>query len=192
MDIKGIDCATAHELLSARLDGEASPLEAAAVGRHLATCPDCAVLAGELDRVHRAVRLRPADEVPDLSASILRRVSPPAPSPAVAAARPALALLAAGQLVLTLLTLGHGHSAHDTASWELALAVAFAWAAVRPTQAARLAPVIGVVAIVQLANAVIDVTNHAAGGVGHHLVAAAGWYLLEQLRGGHRLARAMA
>src|SRR5690348_2163005 len=98
MDIKGIDCATARELLSARLDGEASPLEQAAVGRHLATCPACAVLGAELERLHRAIRLRPADEVPDLSAAIVRRVAPPPPPATATAARSALALLAVAEV----------------------------------------------------------------------------------------------
>lgn len=181
-----MDCTTARETLSALLDGEAGGLEQSAVDRHLATCADCTRFAAGLVVLHRTVRVAPADAVPDLTTAVLRRAAPVRPAPAAEAARLSLALLAVAQVVVTLLTLGDAHASHDIAVWELALAAAFAWSAWRPHRSASLLPVIGAVAILQVANAGIDLVHRPAAGVGEHLAAVVGWYLLTQLHGGAR------
>ncbi len=68
-----MQCATSRQLISARLDGECSDQEAAALDAHLALCAACRSFAREADRLHRAVRLGAAPQIPDLTAAILSR-----------------------------------------------------------------------------------------------------------------------
>lgn len=98
-----MSCEIWREALSARLDGEDLPAGTEDLDAHLATCPDCASYAHELEALHRATRLRPAEEVPDRTDVILARARPPAPVPStrrnvgvlVAALVPALVLMSA-------------------------------------------------------------------------------------------------
>ncbi|HYP24354.1 MAG TPA: zf-HC2 domain-containing protein, partial [Actinomycetota bacterium] len=59
-------CSWAREELSARLDGESRPADAAALDDHLATCAACRRHERDLEDVRRALRVQPAEEVPDL------------------------------------------------------------------------------------------------------------------------------
>ena len=60
--------------LSARLDGEVDAVTSAALDDHLATCADCRRYEQELRAVRRALRLAPAEAVPDLGPRIMARV----------------------------------------------------------------------------------------------------------------------
>jgi Putative zinc-finger len=60
--------------LSARLDGEVDAGRSAALDDHLAGCADCRRHEEELRGVRRALRLAPAEDVPDLSPRIMDRV----------------------------------------------------------------------------------------------------------------------
>ncbi|MFN2586919.1 MAG: zf-HC2 domain-containing protein [Actinomycetota bacterium] len=75
-------CAWARVELSARLDGETSPEAASALDAHLADCASCRLHARDLESVRRALRVQPADDVPeDLAPAIVRAVAgarPPA------------------------------------------------------------------------------------------------------------------
>jgi len=64
-------CDAIREALSARLDGELSELGDDAVDAHVATCRGCAAWSEELTLLHRIVRVREAEPVPDLTAAIL-------------------------------------------------------------------------------------------------------------------------
>lgn len=48
-------CDQALELLSARLDGDLTPEEAAGLEEHLSHCPDCRALAADLEELHAAM-----------------------------------------------------------------------------------------------------------------------------------------
>jgi copper(I)-binding protein len=69
-------CATATELVSARLDGEldeAGPAwaaQAAALDRHLASCPSCRMWATRLEQLNDHLRAQPAEPVSDLSLAV--------------------------------------------------------------------------------------------------------------------------
>jgi predicted anti-sigma-YlaC factor YlaD len=128
-------------------------MRASEVDSHLAACPDCAAWYASAARVTRLARLAPAEVVPDLSARILvaaGRVGPPRRY-ATAVTRVALALLGLAQAVLAVPALALGadglhppmHVAHESGVWNLALAVAFLAAAVRPRSAAGLLPLLG-------------------------------------------------
>jgi hypothetical protein len=60
--------------VSARLDGEADARQAAALDAHLAGCAACRRHARELEDVRRALRVQPAEAVPDLAPAIMQRL----------------------------------------------------------------------------------------------------------------------
>ena len=66
-----MSCDTYREAVSALLDGEDAGLEDDRVRAHLGTCRSCAAWADELSTLHRMVRVREAEPVPDLTAAIL-------------------------------------------------------------------------------------------------------------------------
>jgi hypothetical protein len=69
-------CERAQPLLSARIDGEhISRAAAPAVDAHAATCPSCAAFLERSARVRAAVRIRPAEPVPDLIDPIMAAVA---------------------------------------------------------------------------------------------------------------------
>jgi outer membrane lipoprotein-sorting protein len=73
-------CAWARVELSARLDGETSPRAAEELDAHLSGCASCRRHARELEAVRRALRVQPADDVPDLAPAIMRAVEPASPA----------------------------------------------------------------------------------------------------------------
>lgn len=65
-------CQECRESLSAGWDGEDGPLDGAAVTAHLSQCADCRDWGQAAGAVNRALRVRAADPVPDLSLTIGR------------------------------------------------------------------------------------------------------------------------
>jgi predicted anti-sigma-YlaC factor YlaD len=137
-------CDECREALSAGLDGVAEPTQARAVETHLAGCDGCRQWAAAAERIHRAVRVRPADPVPDLTDTIMavapmsRRRSA-ARSRTIEWARAGLIAIGVTRLVLAVpgILLGEGagidgHVARELASWDLALAVGLLVVAWRP------------------------------------------------------------
>jgi hypothetical protein len=110
-------CAWAREELSARLDGEASARDAAELDAHLAGCASCRRHARELEDVRRALRVRPADSVPDLAPAIMRRLERTAPaSPWRVRIRSATVGAAAAAAVLLGASLPWGDAPPDVAA----------------------------------------------------------------------------
>src|SRR5688572_14092508 len=115
-------CEAIREALSAQLDGETSELSDHAVHAHLGTCAACTAWADELAVLHRMVRVREAEPVPDLTAAILGTAPRPAAPRRGAGAQPislprwALFVVALTQLVLAgpavLLGEGSGATVH--------------------------------------------------------------------------------
>lgn len=176
-----------REILSAGLDGESMPAEQRVADTHLTACVACATWAESASAVTRAARLSEAEEVPDLTATIL--MASPAPRTetieALPVARIGLALVALAQLLIgqeSLLDAG-GIAAHLTREqgvWEVALAIGFATAAWQPRRAGGMVPLVAALVAGLFVTASID----AAGGSiavlseGHHLVALVGLALL--------------
>ncbi len=75
-DREVVDCGSWREVISAQLDGATTAAEDAALAAHLAGCPACAGHAGDLARLHRRLRVRPAEPVPDRAETILAAVVP--------------------------------------------------------------------------------------------------------------------
>lgn len=112
-------CAWAREELSARLDGESSPANTAALEEHLAGCASCRRHERELEDVRRALRLRPADEVPDLAPAIMRSIARSEPAtrlPWRSRIRAATVGAAAAAAVLLGASLPWGESPRDVAA----------------------------------------------------------------------------
>lgn len=191
-------CDVIREAISARLDGEATDLDDRALEGHVATCRSCAAWSEELDVLHRMVRVREAEPVPDLTAAILaaaplpalpRRRTSPLAEP-VSVARWALFVVALTQLVLAgpALLLGEDagatvHVARELGSFDVALAVGLLLAAWQPARAWGLLPVALALGCVLAGTAVLDVAHGTATSLGeaHHLLDLAGVAILWQV-----------
>jgi predicted anti-sigma-YlaC factor YlaD len=195
-------CESICEALSARLDGETSELGDAAVDAHLDACRDCSAWSEELRVLHRMVRVREAELVPDLTAAILGTAPGARATPRraprverVSVARWALFVVALTQLVLAgpALLLGEGsgatvHVARELGSFDVALAVGLLVAAWQPSRAWGLFPVVAALACVMGGTAILDVARGTATSVGeaHHLLDLAGvavlWWVAREDR----------
>lgn len=110
-------CTWAREELSARLDGEASPHDAAELEAHVAGCAACRRHARELEEVRRALRVQPAGAVPDLAPAIMRKLGAAAPaSPWRSRIRAATVGAAAAAAVLLGASLPWGEAPRDVAA----------------------------------------------------------------------------
>jgi predicted anti-sigma-YlaC factor YlaD len=161
-DSQKVQCSRSQDLLSARLDGECTTDELSQLDGHLRSCAGCRSRADALDRLHRVVRLRAAEPVPDLSASILSRV------PAARrhdGARWALLAVASTQLLLALPAMVAGpvdegvHVTRHVGALSAAVAVGLLYAASRPSRAAALLPVVAAFVGFTLAVAVADLAR---------------------------------
>lgn len=195
-------CEPIREALSARLDGEASEVGSAAVDAHLRACRECAAWSQELGVLHRMVRVREAEVVPDLTAAILGAPPELRPMPwravrveRVSVARWVLFVVALTQLVLAApaLLLGEDagatvHVARELGSFDVALAVGLLVAAWQPARAWGLLPVVAALALVMGGTAILDVVRGTATSVGeaHHLLDLAGvtvlWWVAREER----------
>lgn len=203
-----MECAPIREALSARLDGEAAELPDALVDDHLTACRSCTAWADELATLHRMVRVRIAEPVPDLSAAIVESFVPStrgrrwAPSrrrkilgEPISASRWALFVVGLTQLVLAgpAVLLGEDpgatiHVARELGSFDVALAVGLLVAAWQPARAWGLLPLAAALACVTLGTSVLDVIDGRVSTLGeaHHLLNLAGvaflWSVARNLR----------
>ncbi len=179
-------CEQCRDAVSARLDGEPFGVPEDAVAEHLRTCAACRAFAGAADELHRAMRVRPAEAVPDLSEAILAKARRPAGQP-FEWARYALLTVALTQLVLALpaLVLGHDpgaslHVAREMGSFDVALGVGLLVAAWQPARANGLLPFAAALAGTLMLTAALDVADGRVPIVGeaHHVLDVAGLALL--------------
>jgi predicted anti-sigma-YlaC factor YlaD len=186
-------CQACREALSARLDGEAEPMPAGAVDRHVSTCAGCRSWLVRAERLHRSLLLSAAPPVPDLTEVILERT--PLPGNEGWPVRIGLGLVAIAQLALALSQLldthaGHdtGHLTHESSAWNLAVGVGLLWAALRTKAAAGQLPVLaGFVAVLTILSAIDAVNGNVTPGrlLSHGLVVA-GLLLLLVVHRQHR------
>lgn len=211
-----MECDLVREALSARLDGEATGVADDAVDHHLETCRSCTGWSDELATLHRMVRVREAEVVPDLSAAIVEVFAPrsagrrrastrrPALGEHVSGARWALFIVALTQLVLAgpaLLGDDPGatvHVARELGSFDVALAVGLLVAAWQPARAWGLLPVAAALACVMAGTAVLDLVDGRTSSFSeaHHLLDLAGvaflWSVAREGRPDSRRARTLA
>jgi len=144
--MESIEGVTTREALSARADGEATSDDLALAVAHLAGCAGCRRFASDMERIDRMIRIRPAEPVPSLVASVTARARP-ARLGRGGWLRPALAWVAAVMLVQSVPALLFGqatgtspHLARHLGAFGAALAIGFAYAAWKPHRAFGLLP----------------------------------------------------
>lgn len=182
-------CTQTRLAISALLDGEDPGVNAARARAHLAGCAACQAWQASAEQVTRAVRITSV-EVPDLTEQVLAAVAADQTLGSEAARRAAaahgrrqilrvaLAVSALAQLILglPLLVSGAGgdvlHVSREMASFDVAVAVGFLFAAWRPARAAALVPIAVALSLCLLLTSTLDVaTNGAAAAheIGHLL-----------------------
>ena len=189
-----VDCDRYRDLLSDALDDRLDGAARASLDAHLVTCGACRVYREELAHLHRWVRLRVAEEIPDLSDRILARAHPPNKGRNDWVC---YALLVVGLTELALavpaLVLGEDagapiHVARHVGSMSVALAVGLVYAAWRPVRAFGLLPIAGALAACMVVTAALDLADGRAAALGeaHHVLDVAGLLLLWLLSGAPR------
>jgi copper transport protein len=188
-------CEEAREALSALLDDEEPGRPAEAVNAHLLDCSACLVWQEEAATLSRRLRLSLAPPVPDLTGAVLAAIEVDRRARMwrdLPATRVALVLIAVAQVVLAApVVLGHDHEApvhvaRELGSFQLALAVGFITAALRPHRAAGLAPLTGAVAVLLLLTGALDLGHHHTDVLDElpHLLAVGGSLLLWRIGSG--------
>lgn len=148
-----MDCERWRDALSARLDGEPLGVDEALLEAHLSSCPACCDHAAALETLHRSLRLRTADQVPDLTDSILTgaaadrrrlRIDTAPGSWITLMLRWVLVGIAALEIGLASPDLlGRWHTGSELGTWSIAVGVGFLSVAVKPARAAALVPMLG-------------------------------------------------
>ena len=142
-----MDCERWRDALSARLDGEPLGVDETLLDAHLATCAACCDHAAALESLHRGLRLRPADQVPDLTDAILTAAAADRRRPRVGLTfvlRWLLVLIAALEIGLASPELlGRWHTGSELGTWSIAVGVGFLSVAMRPGRASALVPMLG-------------------------------------------------
>lgn len=199
-NVVGPECDAAREAMSAYLDGEESPLSGAWLTAHVVECAGCRNWYAAAAQIRRRSRLALVAQVPDLVNQILATTaaSTKAASTASAAtrrlsvARVALAGAALTQLWFALPVLLFArdpdvseHPAHELGSFGTALGVGFLVVAWRPRLARGMRPLVGAVAALLLATALVDLVHGGRTTVADeapHLLAVTGFVLMWLMR----------
>jgi predicted anti-sigma-YlaC factor YlaD len=189
-----VDCDRYRDFLSDALDDRLGGDDRVTLEAHLGTCVECRAYRDALAGQHRWVRLRAAEDVPDLSDRILARAHPPHKGRREWIC---YALLAVGLAELTMalpaLILGEDagapiHVARHVGSMSVALAVGLVYAAWRPVRAFGLLPIAAALAACMVVTATLDLADGRAAPLGeaHHVLDVTGLVLLWLLAGAPR------
>lgn len=140
-------CQATRAALSAQLDGETSPPLDEQLHTHLSDCPRCQAWQESLHQLTRRVRVTTAREVPDrtpaLTAAVIRDQTQHRPAPRLPRlARVGLIAASLAQLLIIIPAMAGNaglavppHAARELGAFNLALAVGFLAAALRPERA---------------------------------------------------------
>ena len=162
-----MDCDTAREALSARIDGEREPIPAARVDEHLAACDSCRDWqAAAVEQTQLLRRLAGRSQVaavrplPAEPARPLRALSVGWRRGALGAVGVIQMLLAIAQGFGVHLGVEHaamgGHIINESTAWSAALGVVMVAAALRPTIAGGLVWVLGAFAAILAVYVAVD------------------------------------
>jgi predicted anti-sigma-YlaC factor YlaD len=188
-----MNCDSARAELSAALDGEQSRRLVAQLAEHLTGCAGCQSWQDAAHQLTRRVRLTPVRAIGDRSPQILDavladRAAHRRPHRDRRLARVGLASAALAQSVIVLATLVLGqagtgippHAARELGAFNLALAVGFAAAALRPSRARGMLPPVGAAAAALVVLAVVDTASGQTTLLAElpHVIAVAGSWLL--------------
>jgi predicted anti-sigma-YlaC factor YlaD len=145
VDSSDMDCEHWRDALSARLDGEPLGLDTGLLDSHLSTCSGCRVHTVALQQLHRSMRLRAADPVPDLTDAILSEMA--------SGRRPRADLTLILRWVLVVIAaieaglatpglLSRWHTGSELGTWGIAMAIGFLSVALKPSRAGALLPML--------------------------------------------------
>ena len=166
-----MECQHAREALSALIDGEDPGATVDDIAIHLAGCGACATWQQELQARPSVASMAaaPGEHVLPAVLSALSReraaVEEERERRALAPWRIGLVVVALVQPLLVLPSLvsaqwlGHAHDAREIASWHLALAVGFVFAAHRPARAWGMLPVVTALVAALMVTAAIDMAS---------------------------------
>jgi predicted anti-sigma-YlaC factor YlaD len=192
-DYLGMRCTTCQEALSARLDGEGADLSLDQLDAHVAECADCRRFSLRITDIHRMVRVRRAEPVPDLTRTILDAAdagpaahTPAPPRTASGWLRYGLVVIGVTMLALALPALvlhdtGDAiHMTRELSAWDAAFGAGLLFAAWQPARARGLLPMAAVLAGAQLVGSIIDITSGRSPVVSeaHHVLELVGVLLL--------------
>lgn len=151
-------CEDCQEALSARLDGEDGGASDADIDDHLGRCAGCGVFLHRAGDLHRSIRVRPAEHVPDLTSAILASRGR---TQRVEVLRHALLAIAATNLLLAVPGLiGTGsHSGRDLAAFGVALSTSLLYAAWRPEHATGMLPMGAALTAAVAVSAAVDIAQ---------------------------------
>lgn len=212
--IRDMTCQECRDGLSAAMDHQSWPEQDTVAQAHLAGCVGCRQWQISAELANRALRLRPAESVPDLSARITDAVLSAGPSvvrnllrrivyavsPRPAGWRALLGVVALAQLTLgmsEILGVVHGlhvsdgageHLFNESSAWNVALGVGFAGAAIWPKLAAGMLPTLGIFTAILLVLSVTDLAGGHVGGtrVATHAVLVVGLLVMLMVHRDHR------
>jgi len=154
--------------MSARLDNEDPGVDPAQLDAHLSTCAPCRAHEADVLDLHRLVRLRAAEPVPDLTDRVMASVSHStdrriAVLPAV---RGALAVVGAIMVIVgctSHLFVAHGaagvHVHRELGAWFAAFGASLLFVAYQPDRARGLLPMAAVLGVFIAGTAAFDVVN---------------------------------
>ena len=156
-------CAQWKDAISARADGEESPIDERLLEAHLASCPSCCAFADDLPKLRRA-SLDVAEPIEDLSGRVVKAVRLADRGSVWWVLRLGLGIVAVQVLALSApaLLLGHsagsdGHAARHLGSFAVAYAIGLLVVALRPAKARGMLPLAAALAGCLAVTAVIDI-----------------------------------
>jgi predicted anti-sigma-YlaC factor YlaD len=185
-----VNCEQTRLMLSAQLDQETSPAQAAAANAHLGRCEACRDWWADIGQVSRVLRVRVAEPLPDIATAVLARVHPPRAGRGQWV-RIVLAVVAATELMLAVpgLLLGEGaasiHDARHLGSFGVAVSIGLLYVAWRPARAFGILPIVTALALTMIVSATIDVVDGRVSSFGeaHHVLEFSGLVLVWMLAG---------
>ncbi len=169
-----MDCDTAREALSARLDGEADAVSPDALEAHLADCATCRAWYEQAASLNRLLRVSVATEQPDITDIVLSKVVLPRRGRWRLPLKAALIMVAIAQLTIGVSSLFtpvgmptsmavSQHMDHESAAFNLAFGVILLLVGFNTRRAATQVPVLasfvlvlGVASVFDLADGAVD------------------------------------
>lgn len=168
-----MECESYRLGISARLDGEDTGIDDAALAWHLAHCEACRAFESETISLTRAVRVVATEAAPDLTPTIMAAINEERVGRKSRfdpqALRVGLITLAVVQMLLAapLVLFGRDagapvHLAREIGSFDLALAIGFFFVGWRPARAYGMLPLVAAVVLCLSATTAIDLVRGTA------------------------------
>jgi len=176
-DVESVGCERWQDAISAIADGESPEIDNRLVDSHVARCTSCRSFQRGLATLAVPAKVAPAATIPDLSKSVVRRVTVADRVARWGMVRILLAVVACEVIIVSvpeiLTTTGSNAAAHASrhlGAFSVAYAVGLLMVVWRPARARTILPVAAVLAGALVITAVVDIVQGRvplAGEVGH-------------------------